>query len=77
MLYIIKITGDGGGNKRLAGFTLERAFAQRGSLEVEKKDPKNSNRVEPLILMELLTALGQRRESVGMIFRFKVWAPMV
>ena len=48
--------GDGGGNKRLAGFTLERSFAQRGSLEVEKKDPTNSNRVELLILMELLTA---------------------
>ena len=32
--------GDGGGNKRLAGFTPERDSTQRACLEVEKEDPK-------------------------------------
>ena len=42
--------GDGGKYKRLVDFNLERAFAQRGCVDVEKGNPKNSNRVELLIL---------------------------
>lgn len=45
-----------GGNKRFCciGFTLERAFTQRGFPEVEKGDPNNMNGVELVTLVELL-----------------------